>query len=194
MFKNVFILVLLFIFAGSVWPEMDASVILRETLLDDFLTAVGPISKTEKFSLVGVSGEYTWTVKNPKIEISTDKARFQADASINVKGFKYDTTAVGEVEVKYNETNNKISVKILKAAIQIYIKVFGKQVNITEVDISKFYKMQFEFAGPKPLQTSVDITMPDGSKKTIMVTAQAKMALEPHQIVVGSELTFIGKK
>jgi hypothetical protein len=194
MLKNCLIVLLLIFCASAVWPEMDASVVLKDSLLDDFLAAVGPISKTEKFTVAGFSGEYTWTVKNPKIEIETDKARFKADASINVKSFKYDTSAAGEVQVIYNDTNNKISVKILKAAIKIYINAFGKRIDITEVDISKFYKMQFEFAGPKPLQTSVDITLPDGSKKTIMVTAQSKMALEPHQIVVGSELTFTGKK
>ena len=135
--------------ASSVWAENDAEVILRESMLNGFLDAVGPISRTEKFNVKGISGEYTWTVKNPRMEISTDKVRFKADATINVMKAKYDTSAYGDVEVKYDPVTNKISVKVLRVMVQIYFKVMGKRIDITEIDISQFYKMQFEFAGPK---------------------------------------------
>lgn len=174
--------------------EMDAKVVIGENVLNQFMNAVGPISRTEKFSVSKIKGEYTWTVKNPRVTIAADKVRFQADAGIKVITFNYDTTAVGDVEVKYDPVANKISVKVLKAAVQIYFNLFGKRINITEVDISKFYRMQFEFSGPKPLQTSVDVTLPDGSVRTVTVTSTAQMALEPGQIVVGTSLTFAGKK
>jgi hypothetical protein len=179
--------------SSSVWADMDAKVVLSENALNGFLNAIGPISRTENFKVSSISGKYTWTVKNPKVTITADKVRFQADAGIAVNVFKYDSTAYGDVEVKYDAVSNKISVKILKAAIQIYINLFGKKINITEVDISKYYRMQFEFAGPKPLQASVDVTMPDGSIRTVGVISTAQMALENGQIVVGTALDFSGK-
>lgn len=188
------VLVLLFAMSAVSHAEMDAKVVLSENALNGFLNAVGPISRTENFKISSVSGQYTWAVKNPKVTITTDKVRFQADAGIAVNVFKYDTTAYGDVEVKYDPLSNKISVKILKAAIQIYINLFGKKINITEVDISRFYRMQFEFAGPKPLQASADVTMPDGSVRTVSVTSTAQMALENGQIVVGTDLEFSGKQ
>lgn len=140
---------------------MDARVIIRETVLDNFLSAVGPIGNTEKFSVAGIKGNYTWSIQNPRIEISTDKARFITDASVKVMSFTYDTTAYGDVEVKYDPAANRISVKILKAAVLIYANLFGRKFNITEIDISRFYKMQFEFAGPQPVQTKADVTLPE---------------------------------
>lgn len=188
------IIILLCLFAISpLRAEMDAKVVISETVLNRFMNAVGPISRTEKFSVSKIKGEYTWTVKNPKVAITSDKVRFQADAGIKVMTFHYDTTAVGDVEVKYDAAANKISVKVLKAAVQIYLNLFGKRINITEVDISRFYRMQFEFSGPKPLQTSVDVTLPDGSVRTVTVTSTAQMALETGQIVVGTALDFSGK-
>jgi hypothetical protein len=179
---------------SSVWADMDAKVVLSENVLNNFLNAIGPISRTESFKVSAITGQYTWTVKNPKVTITADKVRFQADAGINVNKIHYDTTAYGDVEVKYDASANKISVKILKAAIQIYVSLFGKKINITEVDISRFYKMQFEFAGPKPLQSSVDVTLPDGSVRTVTVTSTAQMSLENGQIVVGTALGFEGKQ
>jgi hypothetical protein len=195
MVRTFFIVIsFLFIALSSVWADMDAKVVLSENALNGFLNAIGPISRTENFKLSSISGQYTWTVKNPKVTITTDKVRFQADAAIAVNVFKYDSTAYGDVEVKYDPVSNRISVKILKAAIQIYVSLFGKKINITEVDISKFYKMQFEFAGPKPLQASVDVTMPDGKVRVVSVTSSAQMALENGQIVVGTALDFAGKQ
>lgn len=192
--KAITVISLLFFFAFSpLMAEMDAKVVISENVLNQFMNAVGPISRTEKFSVSKINGQYTWTVKNPKVTITTDKVRFQADAGIKVISFNYDTTAVGDVEVKYDAAANKISVKVLKAAVQIYINLFGKKINITEVDISKFYRMQFEFSGPKPLQSSVDVTLPDGKVRTVTVTSTAQMALENGQIVVGTDLEFNGK-
>ncbi len=193
MIRFLTLTLLLMTATGAVWPEMNAKVAIGESVLNEFFRAVGPISRTESFKVSAVSGTYTWSVKDPKITITPDKVRFQADAGITVLSFKYDTTAYGDVEVKYDPAANKISVKILKAAIQIYLNLFGKRINITEVDISRFYRMQFEFAGPKPLQSSVDITMPDGKIRTVTVTSTAQMALEQGQIVVGTELRFQGK-
>lgn len=193
--KSPWFAVFAFIFLGSaaVFADMDAKVVISDSVLNRFMEAIGPISRTEKFSVSKISGEYTWTVINPRVSITPDKVRFQADAGIKVISFNYNTTAVGDVEVKYDPASNKISVKVLKAALQIYFNLFGKRINITEVDISKFYRMEFEFAGPKPLQSSVDITLPDGSVRTVSVTSTAQMALENGQIVVGTALNFSGK-
>jgi len=74
---------------------------------------------------------------------------------------------------------------------EVYTKIFGKKIHITDVDASKFYRPEFEFAGPTPIQPSVEIALPNGGKKTIYIKPKSQnLKLEPDQIVVSSNLEF----
>jgi hypothetical protein len=172
----------------------DASVAIQEQTLNKFFGAVGPVSGKGKFDFAGSKSDYTWTVKNPRIKIATDKASFIADASVKVGPFNYKSDAKGAVEVKYDTTDNRISVRVLKADFEVYTKIFKKKIHITTIDVSKFYRPEFEFAGPQPLQESVPIDMPDGSVKTVYIsTKDQTLHLEEGRIVVASNLVFSDK-
>jgi len=80
----------------------------------------------------------------------------------------YSSGASGNVEVLYHPESNRISVKVLQAIFEVYFKIFGKKIHITDIDAAKFYKPEFEFAGPQPIQASVDVALPDSTKKTIL--------------------------
>ena len=172
----------------------DATVAVHERALNNFLAVVGPVSGRGKFDLVGSKSEYTWSVRNPRIELSADKAVFIADASVKVGPVNYRSDAKGEVEVKYNTADNRISVKVLKADFEVYTKIFKKKVHITTVDVSKFYRPEFEFAGPQPVQESVPVEMPDGSVKTVYISTKDQvLRLEEGRIVVASNLVYSDK-
>ena len=177
---------------GGAFAQPDATVIVHQSTLNGFLNAIGPVSGESDFKVAGAKGKYTWTVKNAKINLMPDAAKFTADASIKVAGFKYNSKAKGDVAVKYNQEANLISVKVKKASFEVYTKIFGKKIHIADVDISKVYKPEFQFAGPQPVQDSVEVVMPDESIKIIDISMKdANMKLAEQKIVVTSNLEFV---
>jgi hypothetical protein len=180
--------------AAGVSAAPDATVAIHERTLNNFLAAVGPVSGKGKFEVAGSKSEYTWTVRNPRIEVAADKAEFIADASVKVGPVNYRSDAKGAVEVKYDTADNRISVKVLKADFEVYTKILRKKIHIATVDVSKFYRPEFEFAGPQPMQESVTVEMADGSVKTVYIsTKDQTLHLEEGRIVVASSLVFSDK-
>jgi hypothetical protein len=185
----IFCLALLYQNAFSQAP--DATVIVHQSTLNGFLNAVGPISGQDQYKVLGAKGNYTWTLTNARIELLPDKARFIADASVKTGPFSYGSVASGDVEVRYNQETNRISVKVVKAEFEVYTKIFGKKIHITDIDAAKYYKPEFEFAGPQPVQPSVVVNLPNGTSKTIYIKPVSQnMRIAQDQIVVTSMLKF----
>lgn len=165
--------------------------IVHQNTLNGFLNAAGPMSGTAQYNVLGSKGDYTWTVQNARIALKQNQAQFSADANVKVGPFNYGSVATGDVEIKYNSETNRISVKVLRAAFEVYTKVFGKKIHIADVDISPFYKPEFEFAGPQPVQPSVQVNMPNNTTKTIYISMVGQnMTIQQDQIVVTSNLKF----
>jgi len=192
MFKKMLIIFIFFLFYQNVFSQApDAVVIVRQSTLNGFLNAVGPISGKDRYNVLGIKGDYTWTLTNARIELMPEKARFIADANIKAGSFSYSSVANGDVEVKYHQETNRISVKVMKAEFEVYTKIFGKKIHITNVDAAWFYKPEFEFAGPEPIQPSVNVNLPDSTSKTIYIKPISQnLKLEQEQIVVTSRLVF----
>ena len=169
----------------------DATVIVRQSTLNGFLDAVGPVSGKAPYNVFGMKGDYTWAVKNARIALKPNKADFVADASVKVGPFAYGSVANGDVEIKYIQPTNRISVKVLKASFEVYTSVFGKKIHLGDVDVSKFYRPEFEFAGPQPVQPSVQVTLPGDQTKTVYITPyNQNLKIDQEQIVVTSNLHF----
>jgi hypothetical protein len=178
----------------SLAQPSDATVIVHQNTLNGFLTAIGPVSGSDQFNVAGAKGTYTWNVKNARIELKPDKAVFTADASVKAGPAGYGSVATGAVEIKYNQETNRISVKVLKASFEVYTTVFGKKMHISDVDISKYYRPEFEFAGPQPVQPSVEVDLPGGLKKTVYISmASQNLKIQQDQLVVTSNLIFSDK-
>lgn len=174
------------------YEEPDAEVIIHEKSLNKFLKSVGKIQGNAPFSAGFIKGEYKWTLDNAKIEINPENPRFTAEAKVNFGGiFNYSSVAEGRLAIKYDGDKNKIHLKIEEAVFEIYIKFLGQKVHITDMDAVKFYKSEFEFAGPVPMQSEINMTMPDKSVKKILVkTAERKMYVEQGLIRVTSTMKF----
>jgi hypothetical protein len=177
--------------AASPAQPFDATVAIYQSTLNGFLNAVGPISGKGNYNTLGMQGEYTWTLRNARIEFHPNQARFIADADIHAGPLSYGSVASGNVEVLFHPESNRISVKVLQATFEVYIKIFGKKIHITNIDAARYYKPEFEFSGPQPIQASVDVALPDGSKKTIFIKPVAQnLTIEQERIVVSSKLAF----
>ncbi|TYT21063.1 hypothetical protein FY122_08715 [Dictyoglomus thermophilum] len=174
------------------YSEPDASIIISQNTLNKFLDVIGEVKKTDKFNISGIRGEYTWIVRNPRIILSKDKARFQADVTVSLKmpPLSYSTPAYGEVSVKYDHGNNKINIKVEKVAFEVAFNILGRKIVVGEVDLSKIYQIAFTFPGPKPFESFTEVNMPDGSKKKIKIDTIPVLMLDEGKIVVGTQLNY----
>jgi hypothetical protein len=189
---SIFILAALLCFSTtSPAQPSDATVVIHQNTLNGFFNAIGPISGKDKYNVLGTHGDYIWTLRNPRIELRPNQARFIADADIRIGPLSYGSVASGNVEVLFHPESNRISVKVLQATFEVYIKIFGKKIHVTNIDAARYYKPEFEFSGPQPIQASVDVALPDGSKKTIFIKPVTQnLAIEQERIVVTSNLAF----
>ncbi|MCX7721147.1 MAG: hypothetical protein N2Z64_07700 [Dictyoglomus thermophilum] len=200
--KVIFLLsfVVFFVFLNVLsyanYSEPDASIVISQSTLNKFLNVIGEVKKTDNFNISGIKGEYTWIVRNPRIILSKDKARFQADVTISLKmpPLSYSTPAYGEVSVKYDHGNNKINIKVEKVAFEVVFNILGRKIVVGEVDLSKIYQIAFTFPGPKPFESFTEVNMPDGSKKKIKIDTIPVLMLDEGKIVVGTQLnyTYVG--
>lgn len=196
--KSVVSILFLIIFSVSIFSiakgnEADASIVIRQDTLNKFLATIGEVKKSDTFSIVGIKGEYTWIVKNPKIILTDGRALFQADVTVSFKTLpvNYSTPAYGEVSVRYDSNENRINIKVERVAFEVAFNILGKKVVVGEVDISKIYQIAFSFPGPKPFESLVEVNMPDGSRRKIKVESIPVLAIKEGEVVVGSEIRFI---
>jgi|YNPMSStandDraft_1061717.scaffolds.fasta_scaffold00023_58 hypothetical protein len=203
-FKNsiIFILILLVIvfsfinftknivFAQN--NEADASIVLHQNTLNKFLNAIGPLKSTNTYNIMNIKGEYTWEIQNAKIILSNNKASFVGDVTITLKNLNtsYKTPVNGTVSINYNKDTNKISIKVEKASFDININILGKQTKIAEVDLAKYYQIKFDFPGPKPFEKEVEVEMPDGKIKKLLIDTIPVLKIENEKIIVGAELVY----
>jgi len=190
-FVLIIVFTLIFIsFENS--TKADASISISEGTLNKFLVAVGDLTNTEKFSVLGLSGTYTWLVQNPQIKLIGGKARFTGDVTITINPGNIVTKskADGEVSVNYDINTNKIQIRVTKAIVEIKTKIMNNMVKIAEIDLAKYYQIAFDFPGPKPFESSVDVKMPDGKIKKIKIDFIPVLSIIDGAIVVGSELRY----
>lgn len=172
----------------------DMRIVLHEESLNKVFKALGDISGTEEYKVMLMKGTYTWTLKNPRIRLRPGKADFVTDVNIKAGGLDYSSLCAGDVKVWYDGKKNQINVKITKAIFEIYTKVFGSKVHITEIDLAKYFPDPFTFDGPATLETDMDFTMPDNSvRKIYMRTTDCDVVVEDHQLSVPCEVEFYQK-
>lgn len=165
----------------------SASVIIHENTVNEYLKAIGTISG--KGTHKGV--KYTWYVKNAHIQIKKDNATFIANAEVKAAGFKQGSKVKGNVDMVYDKVKNRIAIKVNKVIFNIYIKVLGAKVKVASLDLAKYYKPKFEFAGPQPIQKQVTMDLPNGKKRTIDISSyNHQLVLANQKIIVNSDVKF----
>ena len=185
--KIILLILTIALFSVRLGLAQDAQVALHETMFNKFLNAVGQISGSGKFKKAFIKTDYTWKIRNARIDFEKDNATFYADADIKAKGITFTEKVKGSVDVNYDLSRNVISVKVREAKFDV--KIFG--VKVATIDLAKYYKPKFEFAGPQPIQKSIMVDLPDGTKRRINVTtSNQNFKIIKDKIVVESILTF----
>ena len=185
--KKFLLIAILVSFSYNSLMAQDAQIILSELMFNKFLNAIGSLSGKGKFKKGFIKTDYTWKIRNARIDLELDKATFYADADIKAKGVKFTEKVTGSVDVKFDPVKNLISVKVREAKFDV--KIFG--VRVATIDLARYYKPKFQFEGPKPLQKVVTVDMPDGKTKTINITTvRQNFRILKDKIVVVSIFEF----
>jgi len=185
--KNLLCLAAVVFLSFNSLAAQDAQIVLHETTFNKFLDAIGHISGSGKFKKAFIKTDYTWKIRNARIDLEPNNATFYADADIKAKGIKFTEKVTGSVDVNFDPVKNLISVKVREAKFDV--KIFG--VKVATIDLAKYYKPKFQFEGPKPLQSAVTVELPGGKKKTIQITTlRQDFRIVKDKIVVASVFSF----
>ncbi len=185
--RNYSVVLIAILVSFSSLKAQDAQIVLHESTFNKFLDAIGSISGTGKFKKAFIKTNYTWKIRNARIDLEPGNASFYADADIKAKGIKFTEKVTGSVDVKFDPVKNLISVKVREAKFDV--KIFG--VKVATIDLAKFYKPKFQFEGPKPLQSTVTVDLPKGKKKVIKITTvKQNFRIVKDKIIVESLFAF----
>ena len=161
---------------------------LHENMINSFFEAVGKVSgKGEKSGV-----NYKWTVIEPNIDLEPGVAKFSARVKLDAGAFETIEKAKGEVTIEYIKETNRLRIQVREAKVKLHIKLLGKEIPIGTIDIARYYKPAFEFAGPQPIQKEIDIELPDGSFRKMQInTKNETLIIEKDRVSVYSDLEFI---
>ena len=168
----------------------DFSVSLHEEAINKVLGSLGDIRGTNNYEVMLVNGTYTWTVRNPKINVRPDSSSFTCDALVSVSLFEYKTKVVGDVKISYDNDKNLIYVKISRAIFELYTVIFGKKVHIKNIHLEDYFKEPFAFEGPRTITTTMELPMPDSTTKKIFIQpTECRMELKWKEICTSCEIS-----
>ena len=185
--KNFLLIAIFVSLSYNSLMAQDAQIYLHELTFNKFLNAIGNISGKGKFKKAFIKTDYTWKIRNARIDLEPNNATFYADADIKAKGIKFTEKVIGSVDVNFDPVKNLISVKVREAKFDV--KIFG--VKVATIDLARYYKPKFQFEGPKPLQKSVTVDLPGGEKKIINITTvRQNFKILKDKIVVESIFAF----
>ena len=169
----------------------DLIVSLREEVLNKMIAALGEIKGSSDYSVAFVKGKYYWFLQDPKIQLIPDSAVFTTDAKVKVGNTEYTDKVKGKVAIKYNESTNQIAVKIIDAVFEVYTEILGAKFSIKKIQLADYFTAPFIFEGPMTMNTDMEFTMPDDTKKILSARPSAcDVKIGFKEIVVSTELGF----
>ena len=151
---------------GNLTPHV--SLIIHEELLNDFFKAMGRIKGNGR----GASIDYSWELKNPRIDIKVDEAIFSAKINAKTDLFSITKDVEGTVDVTYDKADNIIQIVIDKANVILDFDLFGNNVVLAEIDIAKYFSKPLRLDGPKSFNNQIDYKLPTGEMKKMSVTTK----------------------
>lgn len=164
--KRIIFVTLLF-FTNLLYSQNDLQVILHENTLNKLFNAIGEFNGSGEYEMLFTKHNYTWNLKNMRINLMQDSAEFITDATVHTWLGSYQDQVVGKVSISYDEKTNLISVKVVDAPFKISVEMFGKKLVLKTVQIADYLTTPFQFEGPMSIQNQLSFTMPDGSTKNI---------------------------
>jgi hypothetical protein len=172
-------------------PPNDLKVILHEEMINKSIAALGSITGKEPYKVLFMADSFTWTLINPKISLHPGFAQFTTDVNVTAGPFSYSTPCTGDVLIWYDRDSNLINVKITRAIVGIYTKIFNTQYHIKDIDLADQFEEPFVFEGPAATSSEMEVEMPNGTIKTMeMTTTRCDIIIMEDQVMIPCEVEF----
>jgi hypothetical protein len=169
----------------------DAEVVIYEQTLNKLLQAIGEIKGQAAYKVWFHSGTYQWKLRDTKMILLNDSARFSTRALVETGISDYEDLVEGKMAVRYDQKKNKVMVQLLDAPFEVYVKFLGQRVRITTIQIADYFKEPMMFDGPGNAVSDMEIALPDGSVKKIQgIAKNTRLKIEPGKIRVSSDIQF----
>lgn len=177
----------------SAFKNTESALIIHQNTINRFFASIGPIQGSSEIHTSPFKTQVDWKVTRPTINILKDQVQFTADVYIQTQdGLSYTSKAIGEATLNYNPTQNIITAKIKKASFELALNLLGNKLKLTDIDITKYYKQDFNFPVPIPSNNIVTLTMPNSEVKRFEIQGKnRKLSLEPQEIIISSHWEFI---
>ena len=190
--KLIFLLMVGSLFAQDAKKDgQHVSVSINESMLNNFFQSIGDVSGQGSTKVLGMEVKYSWKVIEPKVVIEPGSATFNANVQIQSGKIKSTPKATGKLDISYVKEENLIKIKTNIIKVDLMLNLFGKNVKLATLDLSKYYKPTFEFPGPTLNQQNIEIEKPDGTKKVLNInTDNHNLVLEQGIITVYSDIIF----
>jgi hypothetical protein len=170
---------------SSLVTQPSVTFMIYESLVNDLLTAMGPISGTTTVNIPMVAGQAQWTIKNAKIAFLDKDSSFSANVEVKCGLFGTNSVAKGSLVVTYNVTSNMIQITPKNAFVDLFFDVMGQKITFARLDMATFYKKPLAFSGPPLLKSGVSVPLPGGKTKQLaLVPQQTKIVFMPRALDV----------
>ena len=137
------------------------SLIIHQDLINDFFANLGKIK--------GEIKSFDWNLKNSRINISKEKAVFNAEIQIYNNLLSITQDVIGKVDISYDKLNNLIIIQIVDADVIIDIAGY----DIGKIDIGKYFSKPLKLNGPQAVSDYIEFAMPSGKNKRIDVVVNS---------------------
>jgi len=166
--KISLLLIIILLMAASAYSQpYDLTINVTDKMINKLLTAIGPISGEEEYTVMMIKGLCKWKIENPVIKLEPNKSWFEADVTVSSGNLTYTDRITGLVKVNYNQMKDRLELSLEHIYIDLKIKAFGKEKVIKTLDAVNYYKTPFYFDGPGKISEEFEFEMPDGSLKKI---------------------------
>jgi len=132
------------------------SLIIHEDLINEFFANMGKI-KGE------LGAGFDWSLKNPRIRISQEKAIFKAEIQVKSSLLSVTRDVIGKVDISYSKEDNLIIISVVEADVIVEIGGY----DLGKVDIGKHFKKSLRLNGPQAVSDFVEFELPSGGKRRI---------------------------
>jgi hypothetical protein len=132
------------------------SLIIHEDLINEFFANMGKI-KGE------LGAGFDWSLKNPRIRISQEKAIFKAEIQVKSSLLSVTRDVIGKVDISYSKEDNLIIVSVVEADVIVDIGGY----DLGKVDIGKHFTKSLRLNGPQAVSDFVEFKLPSGGKRRI---------------------------
>jgi hypothetical protein len=132
------------------------SLIIHEDLINEFFANMGKI-KGE------LGAGFDWSLKNPRIRISQEKAVFKAEMQVKSSLLSVTRDVIGKVDISYSKEDNLIIISVVEADVIVEIGGY----DLGKVDIGKYFKKSLRLNGPQAVSDFVEFELPSGGKRRI---------------------------